>query len=69
VDVVRPAQPRVVLHTLERLGAVFAVCAAAALNLLGWMIAFHGPWRLGLLVLILSVQLLGIVLWELAAER
>jgi len=60
------------MRALKTLGALcaraIAICAAAALNVLGWMLAFRGPWRLGLLVLILSIQLLGIVLWEAVSE-
>jgi hypothetical protein len=68
MDALQRAQPGVVLRALERIGALCAVGAAACLNVLGWMLALRGPWRLGLLVLILSVQLLGIVLWESAAR-
>jgi hypothetical protein len=38
------------------------------LNVVGWLLFLKGPRPLGLLVLILTVQLLAIVLWE-TAER
>ena len=64
MDVVA-GRSRSVLRRLGDLCArIVAMGAAAGLNVLGWTLAIHGPWRLGLLVLILSVQLLGVVLWE-----
>ena len=47
----------------ESVCRVAALGTAGGLNVLGWMVVFEGPWRIGLRIVVLSAELLAVVLW------
>jgi hypothetical protein len=48
---------------------VAALGLAGGLNILGWMVVFEGPWRIGLWIVVLSAELLAVVLWDSGTSR
>jgi len=48
---------------------VAALVLAGGLNILGWMVVFEGPWRIGLWIVVLSAELLAVVLWDSGTSR
>ena len=46
-----------------------AIAIGAAINVVGWVILFSGPWRIGLWIVLLSTGIVSVVLWESSGER
>jgi hypothetical protein len=70
-------QPKIVqrIEPSRLRAAADSVCRVAALgvggglNVLGWMVVFDGPWRIGLWIVVLSTELLAVVLWDSETPR
>ena len=66
-EILRYIKPSRLRAGAESVCRVVAIGLAGALNVLGWMVVFEGPWRIGLWIVVLSAELLAVIIWESAA--
>ena len=68
-EIVQRLDPSRVRAAAESVYRLAALGVAGGLNVLGWMVVFGGPWRIGLWIVVLSAELLAVVLWDAGTPR